>query len=200
MAAYTTTISKMSKMGFAENLCLAVMTVETKSIRLLNQQLWLSGIMGVMTGGTTIFYGRMDIPALEFISVMALIAGFIQRLLEQIILRSIMSGMAFSALPLFHRFMHRDIAHTRGHLAMTPEAEIRSLLAQKNTPDDTMGQMTGPAGIIGHGLMNLTLLESSGNVYMAILTSLAHGLLGLLYAGNQAEDQDKQDDKLTCFP
>ncbi len=200
MTAYTTIVHTMPEMGLAEDFRLAVMTAETKGIRLLDQQLRLPGIMGIMTGSTTILKRRMDILLFKLLPVVAPIAGLLHRLLQQVILRRIMTGMTLHALPLFHWLMHRDITHPRGHLPVTPKAKVRSFLAQKNTADDAMGKMTGPAGIICHWLMDLPLLKSSGHVCMAILASLTHGLLGLLNTGNQAADQDKQDNKLTYFP
>lgn len=201
MAAYTGAVGSMTEMGLAEVFSLAVMATETQGIGLLNQQLRLPGIMGIMTGSTAILKRGMNILPFKALPVVTLVAGLIHRLLQQMILGSIMTGMTFSALPLFHRLMDRYIGHCRGQFPVTAKAETRRFLAQKNTADDPMGKMAGPAGVFRHRLMDIALLKSSCHVDMTILTSLAYGLTGLLlHTGSQSADQEKQDNKLTYFP
>lgn len=117
------------------------------------------------------------------------------------ILGGVMGGMTRRALPLLHGLMDRDISHGRGHLPMAAEAESGCFLPQKDTADNAMGQMAGPAGIICHRLMHLTLLQSSCHLNMTILTSFARRLLGLpCNTGSQTANQKEQNNKLTCFP
>ncbi len=190
MAAYTGATGNMAKMGGDGGFGVTPVTGHTQSIGLLNQQLGLAGIMGIMTGGTAILQRRMDILAFKFLPVVTLVAGLVHRLLQEVILGSIMTGMAFPALPLLDRLMDRDITHARGQLPVTAEAEARGVLAQKNTTDDAMGKMAGSAGVIRHRLMNFTLFKSRGHVGMAILAALAYGLAGLvLHTGCQTADQ-----------
>ncbi len=201
MATYAGAADNMTKMGLAEAFLLAVMAAETQAVSLLNQKLGLAGIMGIMTDRTAILQRGMDILPFKTLPVMAFIAGLIHSLLQKMVLGCIMAGVTFAALPLLDRFMDRNIPHPCRHLPVAAKTEARSFLPQKNTADDAMGQMTGPTGIIGNRLMHLALLKCSRHVSMAILTSLAHGLTGpLLHTGSQTTDQDKQDNKLTCFP
>jgi hypothetical protein len=72
----------MTKMGLLEGVFFNIMTTETKVISLLHQELRLPGIMGIMTGSTSILKGRMNILLFKLLSVMALIARLIHRLLQ----------------------------------------------------------------------------------------------------------------------
>lgn len=71
MAADTGAVCQMAKMGLPEGGALTVMATETKSIRLLDQQFRLPGIMGIVAGSTAILQRRMDILALKILPGMA---------------------------------------------------------------------------------------------------------------------------------
>jgi len=158
-----------------------------KGVRRLDQQGWMAGLMGVVTGHAVILQGGVNQLFLKVAPIMAVKTERFLLLVQQGGLGGVMTGMAGGAVTRRQRLMDHRRGRIGGLVLVAAPAQLGFLLPEKHTANDAVGQMTGIAAPVPHRSMHHPFLVAGGQLLVAIHTGAPGGRIGsnLLHTGGQ---------------
>ncbi len=200
MAQHTPGLYRVTSVCCYKDFCTCLVTGKAGLILPLQEQIRVVRGMIVVTRLTTCFRRRMNVRLHDGLSIVTGKTGILPFSLEETKEGPVVNLVAFVAPALSHGFVDRRFVHAGREFLVTRKAEIRLVLAKISPPDETMGQVTGPAVFLFHrGMHNpgKELLTQFLVTFQTLLPWLSLSMLG--YASRHQGKAQKHHNKPSSF-
>ena len=200
VAQHTPGLYRITSVCCYKDFCTCLVTGKAGLILPLQEQSRVVRGMIVVTCLTACFHRRMNVRFHDGLSIVTGETGILPFRLEETREGPVVNLVAFIAPALSHGFVDRRFFHAGCEFLVTRKAEIRLVLAKISPPDETMGQVTGPAVFLFYrGMHNpgKELLTQFLVTFQTLFPRLSLSMLG--YAGCRQGKAQKHHNKPSSF-